>query len=58
MLLNKRNRTIDVTLPEGAQNGSLLTVDQESGEGAARASKQEGTHLSLAPFAVVVVSFP
>jgi hypothetical protein len=58
LLLNKRNRVIDVMLPEGAQNGNLLTVDEASGEGAARASKQEGTHLSLAPFAVVVVSVP
>ena len=49
---------IDVTLPQGAQNGNLLTVDEASGEGAARASKQDGTHLNLAPFAVVVVGFP
>jgi hypothetical protein len=58
LLLNKRNRTIDVTLPDGSQNGNLLTVDEASGEAAARASKQAGTHLSLAPFAVAVVSFP
>ncbi len=58
LLLNKRNRVVDVTLPEGTQNGNLLTVDEASGEAAARASKQEGTHLSLEPFAVVVVSFP
>jgi Glycosyl hydrolases family 39 len=58
LLINKRNRTIDVTLPEGAQNGSLSTVDEGSGEGPARASKGEGNHVSLAPFAVVVISLP
>jgi Glycosyl hydrolases family 39 len=58
LLINKRKRVIDVTLPEGAQNANLSTVDEASGEGAARASKQEGTHLNLAPFAVVVVSLP
>jgi hypothetical protein len=58
LLVNKRNRVVEVTLPSDAQNVGLLTVDEESGEGPARASKQEGTHLSLAPFAVVVVSVP
>jgi hypothetical protein len=58
LLLNKRNRAIVVTLPKDAQNGNLLIVDEASGEGAARASKAEGAHLKMAPFAVVVVSVP
>ena len=58
LLINKRNRAIDVTLPEGAQNGNLSIVDEGSGEGPARASKGEGNHVSLAPFAVVVISLP
>jgi hypothetical protein len=58
LLLNKRNRAIDVALPKDAQNGNLLIVDEASGEGAARASKAEGAHLTMAPFAVVVVSVP
>jgi hypothetical protein len=58
LLLNKRNRSIDVTLPKDAQNGNLLIVDEASGEGAARASKAGGAHLTMAPFAVVVVSVP
>ncbi len=58
LLINKRNRIVDVILPESAKNGNLLTVDEASGEAAARASKQEGNHLSLAPFAVVVVGAP
>ena len=58
LLINKRNRVIDVKLPDGAQNANLLTVDEASGEGAARASKEEGPHLRLAPFAVAVVNLP
>ena len=58
LLINKRNRAIDVKLPDGAQNANLLTVDEASGEGAARASKEEGTHLMMTPFAVAVVSLP
>ena len=33
LLINKRNRVIDVTLPTGAQNANLSTVDEGSGEG-------------------------
>ena len=56
LLLNKRNRSVEVTLPDGA--GELKIVDEASGEGAARTLKQQGKQLTLAPFAVVVVSFP
>jgi hypothetical protein len=55
LLLNKRNRSVDLTLPEGASQ--LLIVDEASGEGPARTQKQEGNHLTLAPFAVAVVTF-
>jgi hypothetical protein len=55
LLLNKRNRSIDVTLPEGA--GQVLIVDEASGEGPARVQAQSGKQLTLAPFAVAVVSF-
>jgi hypothetical protein len=58
LLVNKRKRVIDVTLPDGAQNGNISTVDEATGDDPARASKQQGTHLALAPFAVVVLSFP
>ncbi len=58
VLINKRNRSVEVTLPAGAENGQLQIVDEASGEGAARSQKQQGNHLTLAPFAVVVVSFP
>ena len=58
LLTNKRNRTVYVTLPQDAQNGNVLTVDEGSGEGAARSSHQEGNHVTLAPFAVVVITIP
>jgi hypothetical protein len=57
LLVNKRKRAIDVTLPDDAKNASLSIVDEASGEGAARASEQQGTHLHLAPFAVAVLSY-
>jgi hypothetical protein len=58
LLVNKRNRVIDVTLPSDIQTANLLTVDEASGEAAARAAKHDGAHLTLAPFAVVVASVP
>ena len=57
LLANKRNRPIEITLPAGAENGQLQTVDEASGEDAARSGQQQGNHLTLAPFAVAVVSF-
>ncbi len=56
LLVNKRNRTIQVQLPEAARNASMLTVDESTGDGAARASKQDGTSLQMAPFAVSVIT--
>jgi hypothetical protein len=58
LVINRKNREIDVTLPKGAQNANLLIVDQASGEAAARSSKADGAHLKLAPFAVAIVSVP
>jgi len=58
LLVNKRKRVIDVTLPDGVQDANLSTVDEASGEGPARTSRQRGNHLDLAPFAVVVLSLP
>jgi hypothetical protein len=58
LLINKRNRVIDVKLPDGAQNANLLIVDEASGEGAARSSKEDGPQLKLSPFAVAVISLP
>jgi hypothetical protein len=57
LLVNRRKRAVDVTLPDEAKNAGLSIVDEASGEGAARVSAQQGTHLHLAPFAVAVLSF-
>jgi hypothetical protein len=56
LLINKRNRMVDVTLPSDTQAANLLIVDEASGEAAARTAKHAGTHFTLAAFAVVVVS--
>jgi hypothetical protein len=40
------------------QKVSLSTVDEATGDGPARVSEQKGSSLKLAPFSVMVVSWP
>lgn len=54
LIINKRNRGIEVALPGGLQIRELSTVDEASGEGPARTSTPASGTLDLAPFAVVV----
>ncbi len=54
LLLNKRARPIDVTLPGTAVVHSMTVVDEASGESAARAVAAPGSTITLAPFAVAV----
>lgn len=56
LLVNKRNSALDVQLPADFAGCSIETVDESTGEGAARMSQQSGSILHLAPFAVVVAS--
>ncbi len=57
LLVNKRNRAIDVQLPD-ALSATCITVDLQSGEGPARIVKSSaGGVLRLEPFAVTVVSW-
>jgi hypothetical protein len=56
LLVNKRNRTLEVTLPDG-QSATALTVDLESEDGPARSVKTAAEKLKLEPFAVTVVSW-
>jgi hypothetical protein len=57
MLVNKRNRVIDVQIPDGS-HASALTVDKQSGEEPARSVKPgAGGILRLEPFSVTVVSW-
>jgi hypothetical protein len=56
LLINKRNRTVEVAFPKDVQASALATVDEASEEGPARISRPAGETLQLAPFAVSVVS--
>jgi hypothetical protein len=57
LIVNKRNRPIEVSLPQEASSAKLATVDEASGEKAARTSQASGTTLTLAPFAVTVATW-
>lgn len=56
LLVNKRNRTLELPLPDAA-TAAALTVDLESGDGPARSVKPADGKLTLEPFAVTVVSW-
>ena len=57
LLINKRSTPQTVRLP-GAQGGTLLTVDEASGEKPARLEKLSSDSIGLQPFAVSVVRMP
>jgi hypothetical protein len=56
LLVNKRNRAVDVTLPD-AEKASALAVDGETGDGPARTVRPTDGKIKLEPFAVTVVSW-
>jgi hypothetical protein len=56
LLVNKRNRAVDVPL-EAADKATALTVDEQTGDGPARALKLDAGKIRLEPFAVTVVSW-
>jgi hypothetical protein len=56
LMINKRNRAIDVALPN-AEGATILTVDSQSAESPARRITQTGGTFTLQPFAVTVVSW-
>jgi hypothetical protein len=56
LLVNKRNRAIEIPLPD-ADKASALTVDVESGDGPAHPAKPANGKIKLEPFAVMVVSW-
>ena len=56
LLINKRNRVIDIALPS-AENASALAVDALSGEGRARSLSPQDGKITVQPFAVIVVSW-
>ncbi len=55
LLVNQRNRRIEVTLPQGLNQGASFTVDESTGEGPPRKAEISGPTLKLAPFAVTVI---
>jgi hypothetical protein len=56
LLVNKRNRTLEVPLPDAA-TAAASTVDPESGDNPARSVRLQDGKLTLEPFAVTVVSW-
>jgi hypothetical protein len=56
LLINKRNRAIDVALPDAAA-ATVRTVDLSTGDGPARSFKPAGGKVKLEPFAVTEVSW-
>ncbi|MGH9616430.1 MAG: GH39 family glycosyl hydrolase [Acidobacteriaceae bacterium] len=57
LLVNQRNRAIEVMLPAGMGDAETFTVDESTDEGPARESKLSGSAIDLAPFAVTVVNW-
>ena len=57
LLLNRRNRSIEVTLPGGSQPHTVSVVDGETGDEQPRVTQETGDVLKLNPFAVAVVSW-
>jgi hypothetical protein len=57
LLVNQRNRSIEVTFPLRAGQARSSTVDEVSYEGAPRISDVTGQTIQLAPFAVTVVAW-
>jgi hypothetical protein len=55
LLVNQRNRSIEVVLPPGTAHAESSTVDETTDEGPPRTSQATGPTLRLAPFAVTVV---
>jgi hypothetical protein len=54
LLLNKRDKAIEVKLPATVKVQSMAVVDEASGESAARAVQTNSSSFTLAPFAVAV----
>ena len=56
LLVNKRDRAIDISMPDG-DKGTAMTVDVQSGDDPARSANVAGGKLRLEPFAVTVVKW-
>ena len=56
LLVNKRNRTVELTLPADVDRGQVDIVDTSTAEGPARTQTLTGHVIELEPFAVAVVT--
>lgn len=56
LIVNKRNRVVDISLPDAA-TAHALTVDGQSGDGLARSLPVANGTIQIQPFAVTVVSW-
>jgi hypothetical protein len=56
LLINKRNRPAEVTLPQGGPY-ALTVVDEQTGENEPQVSQEMGSILKLSPFAVAVLTW-
>jgi hypothetical protein len=57
LLVNQRNRAINISLPGSPASAHVLTVDESTGDGPALKSKLAGPSLRLSPFSVTIVSW-
>jgi len=58
LILNKRNKTIGVTLPAGFKGAAISTVDGSSGDNAPGQSVLNADSLEMKPYAVSVITLP
>jgi hypothetical protein len=57
LLLNKRNRKVEVALPPGSGGYTLSVVDGETGDNEPRVTQESGGTVKLDPFAVAVLAW-
>jgi hypothetical protein len=55
LLVNKRNRTVNLVLPKDLHGSKLCIVDTSTGDGKPAVSTVTGSAIELKPFAVAVV---
>jgi hypothetical protein len=56
LMVNKRNREIEVTLPHGFEHASVATVDEDSADDHPRRGISDGPLIKLLPFSVAVLA--
>jgi hypothetical protein len=57
LLLNRRNRSVEITLPGGSHTHTVAVVDGDTGDIEPRVRQDDSDTLKLGAFAVAVVSW-